>query len=214
MAVCVTAVRCVTPEASDSINHLSTSPKPKKASITPQVLQVGVGAVGCYRITDADWDEVVPPEFLVFMQDFDPRNSVEGNGRARARIQGITDAIRETGVLHDEPTSLAPMCFLFVIPKNEIKCSLVLSCVGIHKGMCLKLPKFSLVSWEGIGRCMAEQDPCVELYVTHTNLTNAYYSFLLPPKAQRVFRFYTQQKGGLVSLDRLPFGWAFSPFLC
>ena len=29
-----------------------------------------------------------------------------------------------------------------------------------------------------------------------------------------VFRFYTRQRGGLVSLDRLPFSWAFSLLIC
>ena len=214
MAVCLMAVQCLAPGAWDSINHLSTSPKPKKASITPQVLQAGIGEVGCYRITEEEWDEVVPPEFLNFMRTFDLRSSAEGNGRVRAPASGITDAIRQTGVLHDEPMSLSPTCFPFVIPKNEIKCSLILSCVGIHKGMYLKPPKFSLALWENIGRWMAEQDPSVQLYGTHIDLTNAYWSFLLPPKAQRIFRFYTSQDSGLVSLDRLPFGWAFSPFLC
>ena len=214
MAVCLMAVQCLAPGAWDSINHLSTSPKPKRASITPQVLQAGIGEVGCYRITEEEWDEVVPPEFLNFMRTFDLRSSVEGNGRVRAPVRGITDAIRQTGVLHDEPMSLSPTCFPFMIPKNEIKCSLILSCVGIHKGMYLKPPKFSLASWENIGRWMAEQDQSVQLYGTHIDLTNAYWSFLLPPKAQRIFRFYTSQDSGLVSLDRLPFGWAFSPFLC
>ena len=55
------AVQCLGPGAWDSINHLSTSPKPKKASITPQVLQAGIGEVGCYRISEEEWDEVVPP---------------------------------------------------------------------------------------------------------------------------------------------------------
>ena len=101
-----------------------------------------------------------------------------------------------------------------MIPKNSVKCSLILSCVGIHEGLPLKPPKFSLASWELIKRWMAEQDPSRELYGTHVDISNAFWSFKLPRKASRIFRFYTRQGGGLVSLDRLPFGWAFSPFIC
>ena len=214
MAVCLMAVRCLTPEAWDSINNLSTSPKPRKASITPQVLQAGIGGVGCYRITEEEWDAVVLSEFLNFMRTSDLRNSAEGNGRVRAPVRGITGAIRQMGVLHDAPVSLSPTCFPFVVPKNKIQCSLILSCVGIHKGMYLKPPKFLLASCENIGRWIAEQHPSVQLYGTNIDLRNAYWSFILPPKAQRIFRFYTSQDNGLISLERLPFGWAFSPFLC
>ena len=54
----------------------------------------------------------------------------------------------------------------------------------------------------------------MHLYGTHIDLSNAFSSFRLPRKARHIFRFYTHQRGGLVSLDCLPFGWAFSPYLC
>ena len=117
-------------------------------------------------------------------------------------------------MLHDESPSLPPTCFPLVIPKTDIKCSLILSCVGIHRGLRLRPPKFSLSSWEGIGRWMAEQPGGVHLYGTHIDLSNAFRWFRLRRKARRNFRFYTHQRGGLMSLDRLPFGWAFSPYLC
>ena len=214
MAVCLMAVRCLSPEAWESLNHLSTSPKPKLARVTPEILAAGIGEVGCYQMTEREWDEIVPPRFLRFMEFFYLREMPKGNGRVTKPVLGMTDAIRRMGVLHDEDPSVTPTCFPFVIPKNSVKCSLILSCVGIHEGLPLKPPKFSLASWELIGRWMAEQDPSRELYGTHVDLSNAFWSFKLPRKASRIFRFYTRQGGGLVSLDRLPFGWAFSPFIC
>ena len=214
MAVCLMAVRCLSPDAWESLNHLSTSPKPKLARVTPEILAAGIGEVGCYQMTEREWDENVPPRFLRFMEIFDLREMPKGNGRVRKPVLGMTDAIRRTGVLHDEDPSMTPTCFPFVIPKNSVKCSLILSCVGIHEGLPLKPPKFSLASWELIGWWVAEQDPSRELYGTHVDLSNAFWSFKLPRKASRIFRFYTRQGGGLVSLDRLPFEWAFSPFIC
>ena len=164
MAVCLMAVRCLSPEAWESLNHLSTSPKPKLDRVTPEILAAGIGEVGCYQMTEREWDEIVPPRFLRFMEFFDLREMPKGNGRVRKPVLGMTDAIRRTGVLHDEDPSMTPTCFPFVIPKNSVKCSLILSCVGIHEGLPLKPPKFSLASWELIGRWMAEQDPSRELY--------------------------------------------------
>ena len=214
MGVCLLVVQCISPGVWDSVNHLSTSPKPREARITPQILEAGIGSVGCYEMTDQQWDAAVPPEFLGYMRTFDLRTADKGNGRVRATVSGMTDAIRRTGVLDDEDSSLPPTSFPFVLPKNDVKCSLVLSCVGIHRCMHLKPPKFSLASWEGTGRWMAEQPSEAQSYGTHIDPSNAFWSFLLPTKARRIFGFYAHQKGGLVSLDRLPFGWAFSPYLC
>ena len=73
MVVCLMAVRCLSPEAWDSLNHLSTSPKPKFARVTPEILAAGIGEVGCYHMTDREWDEIVPPQFVGFMESFDLR---------------------------------------------------------------------------------------------------------------------------------------------
>ena len=214
LGICLMAVQCLSPRVWDFVNHLSTSPKPREAKITPQILDAGIGNVGWYEMSDEEWDAAVPQEFWRFMRTFDLRTADQGNGRVRATVTGMTDAVRRTGVLHDESPSLPPTCFPFVIPKNDIKCSLILSCVGIHRGLHLRPPKLSLASWEGIGRWMAEQPGGVDLYGTHIDLSNAFWSFRLPWKERRTFRFYTHQRGGLVLLDRLPFGWAFSPYPC
>ena len=125
MAVCLMAVRCLSPEAWESLNHLSTSPKPKLARVTPEILAAGIGEVGCYQMTEREWDEIVPPRFLRFMEFFYLREMPKGNGRVRKPVLGMTDAIRRTGVLHDEDPSMTPTCFPFVIPKNSVKCSFI-----------------------------------------------------------------------------------------
>ena len=44
---------------------------------------------------------------------------------------------------------------------------------------------------------MAEQPDGVDLYITHIDLSNAFWSFRLPRKARHIFRFYTHKRGGL-----------------
>ena len=91
MAVCLMAVRCLTPEACESLNHTSTSPKPTLARVTLEILAAGIGEVGCQCMTDSEWDEVVTPQFLEFMQHFDLREVAKGNGRVRAPALGMFD---------------------------------------------------------------------------------------------------------------------------
>ena len=111
LGICLMAVQCLSPGVWDSVNHLSTSPKPREEKVTPQILDAGIGNVGCYEMSDEEWDAAVAQKFLPFMRIFDLRTADRGNGRVRAPVSGMTDAIRRTGVLHDESPSLPPTCF-------------------------------------------------------------------------------------------------------
>ena len=74
LGICLMAVQCLSPGVWDSVNHLSTSPKPREAKVTPKILDAGIGDVGCYDSSEMsyeEWDDAVPPEFLEFMRTFD-----------------------------------------------------------------------------------------------------------------------------------------------
>ena len=106
-----------------------------------------------------------------------------------------------------------PSIFPFIIPKSSAKVSLIMSCVGMNefKGKPLG---FDLLSWEGVARFLARAPPGVWYYATHVDLSNAFWSFVLPPHARRAFRFRATRGGTVYSLDRLPFGWKYSPIIC
>ena len=102
------AAQCLSPGVWDSLNHLSTSPKPREAKVKPQILHAGIGNVGCYEMSDEEWDAAVPQEFLRFMPIFDLRTADRGNGRVRATVSGMTDTIWRTGVLCMTSHPLSP----------------------------------------------------------------------------------------------------------
>ena len=52
------------------------------------------------------------------------------------------------------------------------------------------------------------------LFCTLVDLTNAFWSFRLPPGMRAAFRFRDRPGGQTFALDRLPFGWKFSPIFC
>ena len=51
-----------------------------------------------------------------------------------------------------------------------------------------------------------------DLFLTHVDLSNAFWSFLLPEGAREMFRF--RFGGPLWDMQRLPIGWKYSPVLC
>ena len=52
------------------------------------------------------------------------------------------------------------------------------------------------------------------LFCTHVDLTNTFGSFRLPPEMRAAFRFRDRPGCQVFALDRLPFGWKFSPIFC
>ena len=75
-------------------------------------------------------------------------------------------------------------------------------------------PHFALPSWEGICRLLNQTPPGQRLYATHIDLTNAFWSFVLPEGVDTVFRARMGPGGPVVGATWLPFGWKFSPYLC
>ena len=46
------------------------------------------------------------------------------------------------------------------------------------------------------------------------DITNCFWSFVLPEEFQNSFRLHLGGEGGNISIIRLPFGWKYSPVLC
>ena len=51
-----------------------------------------------------------------------------------------------------------------------------------------------------------------DLCLTHVDLSNAFWSFLLPAGSEGMFRF--RFGGKLWDMKRHPFGWKYSPVIC
>ena len=196
----------------DSLLHLTTSPIPVLMRTDPSLAAKGLGRLGAYEIPTHLWHRVVPPDFVEQAMCYDVEKDPDGGaGRIGQGVEPIVATFREARVL--QPESSPPSVFPFIIPKSRAKVSLILSCVGMNefKG---KPPGFDLPSWEGVARFLAGAPPGVQYYATHVDLSNAFWSFVLPPHARRAFRFRATGGGTVYSLDRLPFGWKYSPIIC
>ena len=75
-------------------------------------------------------------------------------------------------------------------------------------------PTFQLPSWEGIAQLLAATPRSRRLFCTHVDLTNAFWSFRLPPQMRVAVRFRDRLGGQVFALDRLPLGWKISLIFC
>ena len=117
----------------------STSPKPILEELSPDVLERGIGAVGSIRIPDFIWHAVAPNDVLPVSTRALPgiRNiSPEGLVMARALVRD--------GVLTRCPSNLPPNGWLFPVPKNSEKASMIVHLVQFNKQHANRPPSFTL----------------------------------------------------------------------
>ena len=86
-------------------------------------------------------------------------------------------------------------CWPFIIPKSSEKVSVIFHLVDFNDTMP-RPARFSLCSWENMADRLSAWTPREPLYCTHIDLKNAFWSFVLPPKAARAFRFGFRPGGG------------------
>ena len=197
-------------DAWEGLAHLATSPIPQLTRTDPTLAAKGLGKMGSYVIPRGLWRELVPESFLrdalSYNVEADPNG---GSGSVGPGVAEMAFTLMNSGVISETP----PSCFPFIIPKSSEKVSLILSSLGMNERIG-DPPTFQLPSWEGIARMLATTPRSQRLFCTHVDLTNAFWSFCPPPKMRAAFRFQDRPGGQVFALDRLPFGWKFSPIFC
>ena len=73
----------------------------------------------------------------------------------------------------------SPNCTPFVIPKNDIKASMILDCTPGNAADPEPPPHFILASWTALGEWLQVYGGG-DLCMTHVDLSNAFWSFLPP----------------------------------
>ena len=117
----------------------STSPKPILVGLSLDVLERGIGAMGNIRIPDFIWHAVAPDYVLLVSTRALPgiRNiSPEGLVMARALVRD--------GILTRCPSNLPPNGWLFPVPKNSEKASMIVHLVQFNKQHANRPPSFTL----------------------------------------------------------------------
>ena len=178
----------------------------------PGLAAKGLGTMGSYVIPQQLWQQIVLESFLGDALSYDVEAHLEGGcGTVGAGVAEMASTLPTSGMLSATPLPLS--CFPFIIPKSSEKVSLILSCLGMNERI-EDPPTLQLPSWEGNARLLASTPRSRPLYCTHVDLTNAFWSFRLPPAMRTAFWFRARPSGQVFAVDRLPFGWKFSPIFC
>ena len=168
--------------------------------------------MGSYVIPQGLWRELVPESFLRDALNYNVEADPNGSsGSVGPGVAEMASTMMNSGVISETP--LPPSYFPFIIPKSSEKVSLILSCLGMNEQIG-DPPTFHLPSWEGIAQLLATTLRSQRLFCTHVDLTNAFWSFRPPQEMRAAFRFRDRPGGQVFALDRLPFGWKFSPIFC
>ena len=95
------------------------------------------------------------------------------------------------------------------------KVSLIFNLVAFNENLHKPL-SFSLDGWEQISKKLADWPADRPLFCTHVDLKNAFWSFKLPRRHERAFRFRMRWEGveRVFCMSRMPFGWKHSPLFC
>ena len=92
---------------------------------------------------------------------------------------------------------------------------LIFNLVDLNEGL-QRPASFSLDGWEQISRKLAEWLADRPLFCTHVDLKNAFWSFTLPQRHARAFRFRLrwELEDRIFCMSRMPLGWKHSPLFC
>ena len=142
----------MTEDAFESLAHLGTSPGPKKASILVEILGEGLGEMGNCPIPRELWDELVPaglPERLRGVR------LPEGKGYPSPEREVMLEVLNGQGgfakMQLQQVEQGGPNCTPFVIPKNDIKASMIMDCTPGNAADPEPPPHFILASWTAFG---------------------------------------------------------------
>ena len=140
----------MTEDAFDSLAHLGTSPRPRKAQVSEEILRKGLGDMGSCPIPPELWDRLVPGGLGDRLRGV---SLPEGKGYPSPATKVLLGALQGQGVFSEVPEGDegGPNCTPFVIPKNDVKASLIMDCTPGNEADPEPPPHFILASWTALG---------------------------------------------------------------
>ena len=133
------ALDALIPEVWAAVFRESTSPKPILVGFSLEVLDRGIGDIGHINIPSFIWHAVAPDDTLeIAGRQLRDVRSISSEGLVMAR------ALVRDGVLAPCHTDLPPNGWLFPVPKNSEKASMIVHLVEFNRQHSSKPPSFSL----------------------------------------------------------------------
>ena len=100
----------------------------------------------------------------------------------------------------------------FLLPKSSSKCRMIANLADQNAADPRRPPRFRLPQMEQLNSFMASVPKGRDIYFCKLDISNAYWSVILPAKWRRAFVLGGGGREGF-RYKRLPFGWAYSPVI-
>ena len=135
-------------DAFESLAHLGTFPRPKKATLSEEILLKGLGDMGNCPIPPELWDRIVCASLAARLRGV---HVPEGMGYPSRELEVMLEVLKGQGVHIQRGEQGAPNCTPFVIPKNDIEGSMIMDCTPGNVADPEPPPHFGLASWTALG---------------------------------------------------------------
>jgi len=178
--------------------------------VDEEVAAKGLGEAGSVHLADSIWNSCVPKDLKKKYETHMKEAAQEIRGKPEAAVGAMLESVRVI-TRGTKRTSARRTVSVFLKPKNEEKCRLILNPKVLHGADRRRPPRFILPRLEQLGRWIAGL--CgVHVYLTKLDLQNCYWSIRLPRGWRRMFVIGNGRKR--YRITRLPFGWRYSPVIC
>ena len=141
----------ITIEGWESLLHENTSPFPRMAATTADLLTKGIGKVGTVPIPLEVWDSIVPPS----LSSTAAKGGV-GLKPLSASAKTMLDTMRKANSTLFKVSNSGPPAnaWAFLVPKNLLKCSFIWHLVWFNKDNGGGTPGFNLPTLEDMAYLM------------------------------------------------------------
>jgi hypothetical protein len=148
------------------------------------------------------WNKFVPHSLIERLHTFTPLPPLHVRKPNPVTVTLLRTLQKDTFLLPAPP--YPDNASVFLRPKSAAKAAFIADLRGVNKLTPLPLPHFALPSMSDIGHVLLTSSP---LWGTTIDLTNFFWSLLLPAHAWGAFRTHS------LCWNSLPFGWNLSPVL-
>ena len=189
-------------------NHSTdTSPTegtPSQASVTPDMVQRGLGDAGHVDIPQPLWQSCAPANYTWATEQAPPQCHSHD-----PLLLMLASKLEASGLLCECPPHLRPNAKAYLKPKSAQKCALIVNMIPIND-RCLPPPPFTLPSLDSLAHvitvALLRGRP---LYFTKLDISNMFWSCKVPAEHRHAVRIGVC--GKVFSFPGLPFGWNASP---
>ena len=188
-------------------------PKNQSQKVPEQVAAKGLGPAGRASLARSLWRKCVPRGLRAIYRRCTKSFSCRGAARhssATAPLSHMFESVHAV-TCGAKPTSAPVSASAFLRPKSSDKCRLLLNATAINAYDERPPPRVKLPALSAIMSRFQHRPPG-PLYMCKLDLTNAYWSIILPRRWRRTFVVQAGQRRW--RFTRLPFGWKYSPAIC